>query len=406
MSFSDDLRKIRTRVNGLHPGRAGTPKAAVSVVRSLALFAGELLDKTDAARDRGWRFIEKDLHDLQEMLERRQYEYIQGKARSTTDDLHGVLERVTAGPKYPGYYTSRTKSGRSKSWPVELLNKGDGSFYHVRGLTGRFKGRTFSIVASEYSAYPMAKVQYAPQRRSASDNDAMGRRLERELAKMRPSPRGTRLGAKPNYNASYRGYRIEVRDRGMYAGSVQMTIFKGAKQVGHYTGAHGPDAGMRFAKKVIDQWHELDIAPSPRRHSPEGGKFVRRPIVRIVIHEGGPGKRRGTLIPWVAIAYDERGDIRSRVTDPRRAYVEAKVAEWWPGVPVEYVSRSTQSSSPRGSGKPHHFYIVVGRLGPSAVAVDYKGASVNVINGNRDETVETIRRAAHKHWPGLREKAR
>ena len=61
------------------------------------------------------------------------------------------------------------------------------------------------------------------------------------------------------------------------------------------------------------------------------------------------------------------------------------------------------SRSPKRGGKPRYFYIEVSHLGPSAVAIDYKGASVNLINGDRKETVESIRRAAHKHWPGLPE---
>jgi len=68
-----------------------------------------------------------------------------------------------------------------------------------------------------------------------------------------------------------------------------------------------------------------------------GHGYVRVPITRIVIR-----KR-----PWRADAFDANGHLRSRVTgyadvhtptsESQRQYVEAKVAEFWPGVPVEYV---------------------------------------------------------------------
>lgn len=51
-----------------------------------------------------------------------------------------------------GYYTSHLKrGGRLNAWPVKLINKGD--FYYVEGLSGRFKGKKFSIIPSEFSTY-------------------------------------------------------------------------------------------------------------------------------------------------------------------------------------------------------------------------------------------------------------
>lgn len=72
--------------------------------------------------------------------------------------------------------------------------------------------------------------------------------------------------------------------------------------------------------------------------------MARRPIVRVVITEGGPGSRKGTRWPWVLRAYDERGDLRSGTEDFNRAYIERKAAEWFPGVPVEYQKRSADRS--------------------------------------------------------------
>jgi len=77
---------------------------------------------------------------------------------------------------------------------------------------------------------------------------------------------------------------------------------------------------------------------SSKEHDPNK-KFVRVPITRIVLHEGGPGKRRGFRTPWVALVYDEQGHLRSRVSDMDRGYVERKLREFWPDVPVELVSK-------------------------------------------------------------------
>jgi len=65
------------------------------------------------------------------------------------------------------------------------------------------------------------------------------------------------------------------------------------------------------------------------------------PIVRIVLQKGDPSLQRqgaskhDALNNWVAKAYDSNGHLRSRIDDPNRAYVEKKIAEWWPGIPVE-----------------------------------------------------------------------
>jgi hypothetical protein len=40
------------------------------------------------------------------------------------------------------------------------------------------------------------------------------------------------------------------------------------------------------------------------------------------------------------VAYDTNGDLRSRVNGDQK-YVEEKIKEWWPDVPVEYKERET-----------------------------------------------------------------
>ena len=54
--------------------------------------------------------------------------------------------------------------------------------------------------------------------------------------------------------------------------------------------------------------------------------FQRVPITRVEIHQDRSG--------WHAKAYDARGDLRSAVNAPDRAYVDRKIAEFWPEVPV------------------------------------------------------------------------
>ena len=58
-----------------------------------------------------------------------------------------------------------------------------------------------------------------------------------------------------------------------------------------------------------------------------------------------------------------------------------------------------------GSGRVRSFRMVAGRLGPSAVAYDARGKTVNVINGRWGvDTVESTRRAARHHWPDAKDK--
>ena len=63
---------------------------------------------------------------------------------------------------------------------------------------------------------------------------------------------------------------------------------------------------------------------------------VRHPVIRVVATEGAPGS-------WTFKAYDDQGHLRSGMTaESDRAYVDRKIAEWYPGVPVEYVRRSSR----------------------------------------------------------------
>lgn len=71
------------------------------------------------------------------------------------------------------------------------------------------------------------------------------------------------------------------------------------------------------------------------------GTFVRSPIERIVVRGGGAGQRPGTSTPWEAKVYDAKGNLRSRVSDVDRGYVERKLEEFYPGVPVEWPTTPT-----------------------------------------------------------------
>jgi hypothetical protein len=58
-----------------------------------------------------------------------------------------------------------------------------------------------------------------------------------------------------------------------------------------------------------------------------------------------------------------------------------------------------------GSGKVQWFRVVAAKYGPEAWAYDYRGRTVNAINGVwGEDTVESVRRAARKHWPDAKDK--
>lgn len=62
--------------------------------------------------------------------------------------------------------------------------------------------------------------------------------------------------------------------------------------------------------------------------------------------------------------------------------------------------KTTPGRDPLRSAK--RFYIEHSRHGYSAILLDAKGRSVNVINGSH-EPESKVRAAAIKHWPGARE---
>jgi len=58
-----------------------------------------------------------------------------------------------------------------------------------------------------------------------------------------------------------------------------------------------------------------------------------------------------------------------------------------------------------GSGKVRTFAVIATKFGPTAVAYDYRGRSVNVINGRwGEDTIEDLYRLAKMYWPGAKEK--
>ncbi len=69
--------------------------------------------------------------------------------------------------------------------------------------------------------------------------------------------------------------------------------------------------------------------------------MTRKPIVRVVLRLADPGiivlgyARKDMATHWTAKAYDGEGSLRSQITGPDKGYIEAKMAEWFPGVPIE-----------------------------------------------------------------------
>lgn len=89
---------------------------------------------------------------------------------------------------------------------------------------------------------------------------------------------------------------------------------------------------------------------------PEKNPVERRPIARVVVTRGRHG--------YTVKAYDGRGDLRSGIQAPAtRAYVEQKIDEWWPGVPVEWPAEENPLLS---SSTP--LYVAAGAVAGFVVA--------------------------------------
>ena len=130
--------------------------ATFSAIKKLTAQVKKLAARVrpSTADDHAWDFYDKDMVEAEDLYAlERNWKYVFGKLHSAVGMIAGAAERDRANvPEFEGYYTSRLRpGGQLIAWPVKLLNKGD--FYHVRGLGGRFKGQTFSIVPSEYSTY-------------------------------------------------------------------------------------------------------------------------------------------------------------------------------------------------------------------------------------------------------------
>jgi hypothetical protein len=54
-------------------------------------------------------------------------------------------------------------------------------------------------------------------------------------------------------------------------------------------------------------------------------------------------------------------------------------------------------------GSSHRFYIEHSRHGYSAVLIDRRGRSINVINGGAKDTEQDVLAAAQRHWPNARQ---
>jgi hypothetical protein len=59
------------------------------------------------------------------------------------------------------FYCSRL-NGNKICWPVEVLRTNADGWHYVRGLAGRFKGRSFTVVGSEVSSYVPSGYKLAP----------------------------------------------------------------------------------------------------------------------------------------------------------------------------------------------------------------------------------------------------
>lgn len=64
---------------------------------------------------------------------------------------------------YCSYLGSRPYEGQQYCWPVEVVrDDGRDAFVYVRGLAGRFKGRSFSVSRNEITSYVPKRAKLAP----------------------------------------------------------------------------------------------------------------------------------------------------------------------------------------------------------------------------------------------------
>jgi hypothetical protein len=154
---------------------------------------------------------------------------------------------------------------------------------------------------------------------------------------------------------------------------------------------------LQRIQKYEDEQLKKARALSPRRaHSPMQAKKREHAFRILDLTFGNPAAQQRGFRNEEAAAFSAATLLAARI-GVAFSTAQKLVLEWY---------QQGRAHSPRGFGRPRYFYITVGRLGPSAVIVDYNGASINVTNDDRTETVASIRRAVHKHWPGLPEKTR
>jgi hypothetical protein len=97
---------------------------------------------------------------------------------------------------------------------------------------------------------------------------------------------------------------------------------------------------------------------------------------------------------WQEIA--QLGDVLAAIQD------KGDVEDLITGLLAENEDEGLEEAPRRAAGT--RFEITKRRLGWTATLVDGKGRSVNVINGAPDDSEETIRQAAQRHWPGIPER--
>ncbi len=168
--LSNDVKKTHTllkRFSEMLSDRRAypSPKALRKLFDQVETLGAEVRVRTP--NDLAWKYFDKDMAAAKDFVQ--WHEQGGGRiqaygAKPAIGALHRAMQMIE-GPLsreiqheerakgIDGYYVSRLQRGEKLlAWPVRVVRNGP-DFVYVHGLGGRFKGRDFSIVRSEFFTY-------------------------------------------------------------------------------------------------------------------------------------------------------------------------------------------------------------------------------------------------------------
>lgn len=159
-----------------------------------------------------------------------------------------------------------------------------------------------------------------------------------------------------------------------------------------------------LAKAIAnDLWKLKAVAGSPSDHD-SGGRRLERELSKM--RRSPKGKRHSPATGWFIVAKHNGSSVRvGPFASPLTAEKARKVLKAkYPKAGISLPLPLRYEKSPVGSGKVRYFKIIRRQGMPEALGYDANGRVVNAINGDRNETEASIRKAVHQHWPGAHER--